>query len=321
MPTEELCQRVDDDIRPPLNGFDQIRRGGGIVDDQRDTGFMGDGGHRLEIQHIILRVAQRFREDQLGVWANRRAKILRVCGVYEGGLDTQIRQCIVQQVVGTAVETGGRDDVIARAGDVQDSQRFRRLPGRRGQRGRASLQGSDALFQHVPCRVHDACVDVAEFLQPEQIGGVFRAFEHIRRGLVDRHGACAGRRVRLLPRMQGEGFKPQLLTHGVFSFGGRIGCYQRALCGQQVSEFQDMVDKTRDRVESQWRAHGQYSRVKCDTSAVSMWSSPAAVPPGLRVRLIAIPRVAHWSLHTRSPGARKCPVARSSLCLQGNRSA
>ena len=50
---------------------------------------------------------------------------------------------------------------------------------------------SDATrcFEHVRGGVHDARVDVAEFLQPEQSRGVVGVIEGEGRRLIDRHGA------------------------------------------------------------------------------------------------------------------------------------
>ena len=63
----------------------------------------------------------------------------------------------------------------------------RRLARRQRQRRHAAFHRRDALLQHVVGRVHDAGVDVAQFLQAEQVGGVLGAVELVRRGLVDRH--------------------------------------------------------------------------------------------------------------------------------------
>ena len=58
--------------------------------------------------------------------------------------------------------------------------------------GRAAFERGDALLEDVGRRVHDAGVDVAELLKPEEAGGVVGVVEDVRRGLVDRHGARLG---------------------------------------------------------------------------------------------------------------------------------
>ncbi len=46
-----------------------------------------------------------------------------------------------------------------------------------------------ALLENICCRVHDARVDVAEFLEREEFGGLLGIFEDEGRGLVDGDGA------------------------------------------------------------------------------------------------------------------------------------
>src|SRR5690606_15873093 len=70
------------------------------------------------------------------------------------------------------------------------------------------------LLKHVGRRVHDAGVDVAELLEREQVGGVVRVAEDVGRGLVDGHRPGTRRRVGLLPRVHGQGFKAVALGVG-----------------------------------------------------------------------------------------------------------
>ena len=69
---------------------------------------------------------------------------------------------------------------------VQDRQRLRRLAGRGQQRADTALQRGDAVLHDRLGRVHDPGVDVAEFLQREQLAAVLGGIEGVRRGLVDR---------------------------------------------------------------------------------------------------------------------------------------
>jgi hypothetical protein len=65
----------------------------------------------------------------------------------------------------------------------------------------------DALLEHVVGRVHDARVDVAEFLEREQVRRVIGVLELVRGRLVDRHGDRAGGRIGAPSGVQGEGFR------------------------------------------------------------------------------------------------------------------
>jgi hypothetical protein len=98
----------------------------------------------------------------------------------------------MQQLVGAPVKVVARHDFIAQPGDRQQREGNRRRTGRQGQRARAAFDGGDALLEDIGRRVHEARVDVPEFLQRKKIGGVLGALEHVGRGLVDRHGPGAG---------------------------------------------------------------------------------------------------------------------------------
>ena len=175
----------------------------------------------LDVEHVVLGVRDRLAEEQLRVRLHRGPPGLRVVGVLdERRRDAQLRQRVVQQVVGAAVQARARHDVVAGLGDVEERERLRRLAAGHQQGGDAALEGSDAVLDHGLGRVHDAGVDVAELLEPEQVRGVRGVVERVRRGLVDRQGAGVGRAVRRLAgvdllRLEGPG-----VAHGI-SLGGR----------------------------------------------------------------------------------------------------
>jgi hypothetical protein len=124
--------------------------------------------------------------------------------VHEADRDAELRQRVVEEVVGAAVERGRGDDLVARVGDGQDGERLGGLPRGERERGRAAFERGDALLEDVGRRVHDARVDVAELLQGEEARGVVRVVEDVGRGLVNWHSARVCRRVRLLPAVDGE---------------------------------------------------------------------------------------------------------------------
>jgi hypothetical protein len=117
-----------------------------------------------------------------------------------------LRQGVGEQVVGAAVEGGGRNDVVAGFGDGLDGVGDRRLTGGQRQAGDAAFHLGDALFQHVLGRIHDPRVDVAGDLEVEQIGAVLGAVEGVGRRLVDGNGDRLGRRVGRITAMDGNGF-------------------------------------------------------------------------------------------------------------------
>jgi hypothetical protein len=197
--------RIDDDRRAMLERLAQDRAGS-VVHDQRNAERTADIRDFLDREHLQLRVGQRFRVIGAGLLVGRLAEILRVGRVDEAHLDALSFECVREQVPSAAVEIGRADDVVARLGDVLDRHRGGGLSGAHSQRRDAAFERGDALLKHGVRRVHDAGVDIAEFLQPEQVGGVLGAAELIGRRLVDRHCHRPRRRVgSIATAMQSEG--------------------------------------------------------------------------------------------------------------------
>ena len=98
---------------------------------------------------------------------------VQVVGVVdERGLDAQLGQRVVEQVVRAAVQPRAGHDVVAGAGEVEDRERLGGLTGRQEQGRHAAFECGDALLDDVLGRVHDAGVDVARLGEAEQCGGV-----------------------------------------------------------------------------------------------------------------------------------------------------
>ncbi len=141
-----------------------------------------------------------------------RARVVRVGPAH---LDPVLGQRVGEEVVGAAVELTDGDDVVAGARDVQHGVGHRGLAGRRHDGPDAALQVGEPLLQDPPGGVHDARVDVAGDGEREEVRGVLRVVEDVRRRLVDRDRAGVGGRVRLLAAVQGDGLGPGLLVaHG-----------------------------------------------------------------------------------------------------------
>ena len=54
-----------------------------------------------------------------------------------------------------------------------------------------TFKRSNPLFEHVRSWIHQTSIDVSQFLQGEQVSGVFGALELVARCLVQRHGPAA----------------------------------------------------------------------------------------------------------------------------------
>ena len=76
--------------------------------------------------------------------------------------------------------------------------------GLEGDGGFHPFKGRQALLQHIIGRIHQSRVNVPEFFESKQICGMLRALENITAGCVDRHCPGSSRRIRFLPRVQGQ---------------------------------------------------------------------------------------------------------------------
>jgi hypothetical protein len=173
--------------------------------------------------HVVLRVADRLDVHGLGLVVDGGGDGVGVVAVDEADVDAEAGKRHLELVVGAAVQVAGGDDVVAGLGERGDGEELRRLTRRRRHRRHAALEGGHPLLEHVGRRVHDAGVDVAELLQPEQPGGVVGVVEGVRGRLVDGDGPGLGARVRLLPRMELEGLEPVRVAHGRSGLPDRPG--------------------------------------------------------------------------------------------------
>jgi len=147
--------------------------------------------------------ADRLGEHGLRVRPHGLRKCRRIGGIDEGDVDPEARQRVDEGVVRPAVQRRGTDDVIAGARNVEDGIDHRRLPAGDRERADAAFKRGQPLLEHVGRGIHDPRVDVAELLQGEEPRGVRRIVEVVRRRLVDRDGASLGRRVSIVPAVQG----------------------------------------------------------------------------------------------------------------------
>ena len=206
---EELGGRVHDDVGTVLERTDEVRGRDRVVDDERHVVLVRDVGDERDVEHVDLRVADGLGEEQLGVGAHGGGPLVGVVLVFdEGDLDAELRERVLEEVVGAAVDRGRRDDVVARLRDVEHRVGDRRLSRR--PRASAAVPPSSAATRCSTTSLvgfMDARVDVAELGEREEVLGVLGVVEHVRRGLVDRRRAGVGGRVGLRLRRGSAWFR------------------------------------------------------------------------------------------------------------------
>ena len=128
---------------------------------------MCDPGHGLNVEHVVLGIAHRLRVNQARLGGDGALEILGVTGIDECGLNPEFSQRVMEKVIGAAIQALGRDDLIAGTGDIENRQCLRRLAGGGDKARHSTFEGGNPLLQHVPGGIHNARIDIAEFLQPK----------------------------------------------------------------------------------------------------------------------------------------------------------
>jgi hypothetical protein len=129
----------------------------------------------------------------------------------------------------TAIELAHGHELVARLHDGMEHEELRCMAGGDGKCGRATFEGRNLCFQYRLRRVHDACIDVAEGAEREEIGGVLHILEDEGGGLVDRRDAGARCRVRCRARVKRQRVEARgLVCHCRLPFVVRGGTLARA---------------------------------------------------------------------------------------------
>ena len=168
---------------------------------------MRDPGDRVDIRHIQGRIADGLHIDGAGFGRDGRLHALQIRHLDKAGGDAELGQDGVEHGEGAAVQVVGGHNFVTLPGQIDDGRKYGRRARGRSQRAHAAFQQVDPLFQHGLGRVAKAGVDIARLFKIEQSRGVFRAFEHVRRGAVQRRPARKGDRIGRLPAVHGECFK------------------------------------------------------------------------------------------------------------------
>ena len=119
MTTNEFCGRVNDNIYTMLEWLHQIRCGERIIDDNWNAVLMRDIGNRIKIQRVQARIAQRLGIDCFCMLVDCSAEIVRIAAIDKAHIDTKLGQCIVEEIIGTTIETCGGDNLITSSSNIE----------------------------------------------------------------------------------------------------------------------------------------------------------------------------------------------------------
>ena len=207
-----LRERVDDEVCAMVDGADERRRREGGVHHQREVVLLRHGRVALDVGDVERGVADGLDEDQARLLVDRRLDRREVVHRGEVHLDARVGEDGVELREGAAVEVVGRDDLVARLRDVRDGEEDRRRAGGERLGRRAAFKGRESLGEDVVRRVHEAGVDVAQLLEPEEVGAMLGVAEVVGGGAIDGDGSrvCRGVAVRVLSGVNCQGFNVEV---------------------------------------------------------------------------------------------------------------
>ena len=198
VPADEFCRGMDDDIRAVLDGAEQVRRREGVVHHERDPVPVGDFRGGFDVCDVGIGVAERLKKEAPRVLRDRLLDGLGIQKIGKRRVDAVFGKRVRQQVEGAAVNIFRGYDAFPGVREILEGVGERGSPRSDRQSRGAALQCSHAPLKGVLRGVRQARIDVPGLREIEP-GRCLRAvFKYIGRGLIDRHSARAGRRIRRL---------------------------------------------------------------------------------------------------------------------------
>ena len=183
-----LGRGMGDDVSTPFKRTAVDGRCKGVVDDQRNAVCMCRVRKLFDVKHSQCRIGDCFTEDRLGVRTECRIQFFfRAVGIDECEFDTHALHRDGEQIICTAVDCRGGNDMVARRCDVENRIEGCRLTGG-GQHGsRTAFHFTNLCCNRVAGRVLQAGVEIAGCFQVKQFAHFRAGCIFKRRGLNDRN--------------------------------------------------------------------------------------------------------------------------------------
>ena len=180
---------------------------------------MGDICNCLNVNQVGIRIAQRLKENRLGIFINCLLEVGNVIRVNESSCNAVLRQGVGKVIIGTAVNGLGCYNVVTVLCQRLEGIAQGCCTGCHCQSGGTAFQRRDTLFKNILGGVGQSAVDIACICKAKTCLCMIAVMEHIGSGLVNRNRSCVGGRVSLLlSYMKLQGFKMEiLLTHNYYT--------------------------------------------------------------------------------------------------------
>ena len=189
-------RRVHDDVGAEFERALEVRAHERIIDDEADAAAPGDLGDGGDIDQRHHGIGRRFDEDHAGLGARRVFDVLRLARVHVAELEAELAEHLVEEPERAAVGVVADDDMIA-----GPQQRHHRVDGRHAG-GEAVAEAPAFERRQIPLARQPRRVLRARVLEAFVLA---YAYLRVGRSLIDRHADGAGRRVRFLSGVNGDG--------------------------------------------------------------------------------------------------------------------
>ena len=192
---EVLRQRVDHDISTMIDGSAEYGRQR-IIYGEGEAVSMGNISYSGDIDKVELGVTQRLSVDELGIGLDSCLEVLRILGIDEGRRDTEAGQRDAQEIVRTAVDAGGGDDMITSTQQGKNRRSDSAHATCRSDGTDTTFESCQALLKDVGRGVIEAGIEVGRDLQVKDPSSVVSTIksEGIRliKGHCSRAAVCSG---------------------------------------------------------------------------------------------------------------------------------
>eukprot|EP00977_Amphora_coffeiformis_P005801 scaffold1221_cov207-Amphora_coffeaeformis.AAC.60 len=185
--TDPFGGRRGNDIGPKFKGFAQRRGGKGGIHNEGQSQGVGLVGNFFQIKNGQTGIGDGFTKKGPGLVVGRPRKVAWIFAVDKVDGDPHGGQNVVKHGVRATVQLVGRYDIVPLLGQIENGIKNGIGARGRGQtrQGMSPLEECVPRFQHVRGGIHEARINVAQFLEGEEIGGVLGIAKDKGRGTVE----------------------------------------------------------------------------------------------------------------------------------------
>ena len=161
MAADEFCSGMHHDISAERDGLHQERCGKCVVYDQRD--FMGVGNLRysFHIYHLRAWISESLNKNSLCVLPDCALHFFLIKYIHKCSFNSIVRQCMLQQIIGAAVNVFCGDYVVALFCQVLECIGDGGCTRGNGKCRSTALQRRDPLFKDILGGIGQPAVNIA----------------------------------------------------------------------------------------------------------------------------------------------------------------